>query len=41
LPVVATLLGIVWLGERGSLMQLGGGGLALAGVYWIESGRET
>ena len=41
LPVVATLLGIVWLGERGSLMQLAGGVLALAGVYWIESGRQT
>jgi drug/metabolite transporter (DMT)-like permease len=40
LPVVATILGIVWLGERGSAMQLVGGGLALAGVYWIESGRE-
>ena len=41
LPVVATILGIVWLGERGSLMQIVGGALALAGVYWIESGRQT
>lgn len=41
LPVIATILGIVWLGERGSLMQLVGGVLALAGVYWIESGRQT
>ena len=40
LPVVATILGIVWLGERGSAMELVGGALALAGVYWIESGRE-
>jgi drug/metabolite transporter (DMT)-like permease len=41
LPVIATILGIVWLGERGSLMQVVGGGLALAGVYWIESGRQN
>jgi drug/metabolite transporter (DMT)-like permease len=41
LPVVATILGIVWLGERGSLMQLVGGALALAGLYWIESGRQN
>ena len=41
LPVIATILGILWLGERGSLMQLVGGVLALAGVYWIESGRQT
>jgi len=41
LPVIATILGIIWLGERGSLMQIVGGGLALAGVYWIESGRQT
>jgi drug/metabolite transporter (DMT)-like permease len=39
LPVTATLLGIVWLGEHGSLMQIAGGALALAGVYWVESGR--
>ena len=41
LPVIATILGIIWLGERGSLMQIVGGGLALAGVYWIESGRQS
>lgn len=39
LPVVATILGIVWLGERGSPVQILGGVLALAGVYWVESGR--
>jgi drug/metabolite transporter (DMT)-like permease len=41
LPVVATILGIVFLGERGSLPQILGGVLALAGVYWVESGRES
>jgi len=40
LPVVATILGIVLLGERGSPMQILGGVLALAGVYWVESGRD-
>ena len=40
LPVVATILGIVFLGERGSPMQILGGVLALAGVYWVESGRK-
>lgn len=41
LPVLATILGIVWLGERGSAMQIVGGLLALGGVYWVESGRES
>jgi drug/metabolite transporter (DMT)-like permease len=41
LPVVGTILGIVWLGEHGSFVQVVGGALALAGVYWIESGRQT
>lgn len=41
LPVVATILGIVWLGERGTLMEIAGGALALAGVYWIQPRRET
>jgi len=41
LPVVATILGIVWLGERGSWGQVLGGVLALSGVYWIESGRGS
>ena len=40
LPVLATMLGIVWLGEKGSLMQVTGGALALGGVYVVESGRE-
>jgi drug/metabolite transporter (DMT)-like permease len=39
LPVLATVLGIVWLGEKGSWGQVLGGALALGGVYWIESGR--
>lgn len=39
LPVLATIMSIVWLGERGSWSELAGGGLALAGVYWTESGR--
>jgi len=41
LPVLAVILGILLLGERGSLMQIIGGILALAGVYWVESGRES
>ena len=41
LPVLATLLGIVWLGERGSLLQIVGAVLALFGVYWVESGRTS
>jgi drug/metabolite transporter (DMT)-like permease len=41
LPALATVLGIWWLGERGSPMQLVGGALALGGVYWVESGRES
>lgn len=41
LPVLAVILGILWLGERGSAMQIAGGVLALAGVYWVESGRES
>jgi drug/metabolite transporter (DMT)-like permease len=41
LPVLATFLGIWWLGEHGSAMQIVGGVLALAGVYWVESGRES
>ena len=40
LPVLAVILGIMWLGERGSAMQIVGGILALGGVYWVESGRE-
>jgi len=39
LPVLATVLGILWLGEKGSWSQVLGGVIALGGVYWIESGR--
>ena len=41
LPVLATILGILWLGEKGSWNQVLGGMLALGGVYWIESGRNS
>jgi drug/metabolite transporter (DMT)-like permease len=41
LPVSATVLGILWLGERGSWNQVVGGAIALFGVYWVESGRST
>jgi drug/metabolite transporter (DMT)-like permease len=41
LPVTATVLGIVFLGEPVSPGQIAGGALALAGVYWIESGRAS
>jgi drug/metabolite transporter (DMT)-like permease len=41
LPVLATILGIVTLGEKGSWMQLVGGALALGGVYWTESSRAS
>lgn len=41
LPVLASLLGILTLGERGSWTQILGGALALGGVYWTESGRNT
>ena len=40
LPVLAVILGILLLGERGSPLQIIGGILALGGVYWVESGRE-
>lgn len=39
LPVLATILGILLLGEKGSWMQVIGGVMALGGVYWIESSR--
>jgi drug/metabolite transporter (DMT)-like permease len=41
LPVLASTLGILTLGEKGSWTQVLGGTLALAGVYWTESGRST
>ena len=40
LPMVATVLGIFWLGEKGSWSQVLGSVLALGGLYWIESGRS-
>lgn len=40
LPVTASGLSILFLGERGSWLELVGGLLALAGVYWIESTRH-
>jgi drug/metabolite transporter (DMT)-like permease len=39
LPVLASILGILTLGEKGSWTQGLGGALALGGVYWTESGR--
>ena len=41
LPVIATALGVFWLGERTSWMQVLGGLLALSGVYWVEAGRPS
>ncbi|MBA0086980.1 MAG: EamA family transporter, partial [Acidobacteria bacterium Pan2503] len=41
LPVLATMLGIVWLGEKGSWTQILGAVMSLGGVYWIESGRQA
>jgi drug/metabolite transporter (DMT)-like permease len=41
LPVLATILGILWLGEKGSWSQVLGAGMSLGGVYWIESGRPA
>ena len=41
LPVLATILGIALLGEHGSAMQIVGGALALGGVYWVESSRDS
>jgi drug/metabolite transporter (DMT)-like permease len=40
LPVTASALSILFLGERGSWLELLGGILALLGVYWIESTRN-
>jgi drug/metabolite transporter (DMT)-like permease len=39
LPVSATVLSILFLGERGSWLELLGGALALCGVYYIEAPR--
>jgi drug/metabolite transporter (DMT)-like permease len=41
LPVLASILGILTLGEKGSWTQVLGGALALGGVYWTESGRAV
>lgn len=41
LPVLATTLGILWLGEKGSWSQVLGAVMSLGGVYWIESGRAA
>ena len=41
LPLLATILGILWLGEKGSWFQVLGSVLALGGLYWIESGRSA
>ncbi|HXN24038.1 MAG TPA: EamA family transporter [Candidatus Dormibacteraeota bacterium] len=40
LPVVGTILGIWLLGEKATWNQVLGGGLVLAGIYWVESGRK-
>lgn len=40
LPVSASGLSILFLGERGSYLELVGGLLALLGVYWVESTRN-
>jgi drug/metabolite transporter (DMT)-like permease len=39
--VLASILGILTLGEKGSWTQVLGGALALGGVYWTESGRAV
>jgi drug/metabolite transporter (DMT)-like permease len=41
LPVIATALGVVWLGERTSWVQVCGGILALGGVTWVEAVRSS
>ena len=41
LPVLATILGVWWLGEKASWGQVLGGVMALGGVYWIESSRTA
>jgi drug/metabolite transporter (DMT)-like permease len=41
LPVLASILGILALGEKGSWTEILGGALALGGVYWTESGRTS
>jgi drug/metabolite transporter (DMT)-like permease len=41
LPVSATLLGILFLGERGSWSELFGAALALCGLFLTESARSS
>ena len=41
LPVSASALGVLFLGERGSLLELVGAILALLGVYYIKSTRSS
>jgi len=41
LPVAATILGILFLGERGSLAELLGAALALLGLFLTESARSS
>ena len=41
LPVLATILVILWLGEKGSWTQVLGAFMSFGGVYWIESGRSA
>jgi drug/metabolite transporter (DMT)-like permease len=40
LPISASALGILFLGERGTWLELSGALLALLGLYWIESSRR-
>jgi drug/metabolite transporter (DMT)-like permease len=40
LPVAGTALGIIFLGERGSWLELLGALFALAAVYYVESSRD-
>lgn len=39
LPVTATILGVVWLGEPVTLASMVGAAIVLLGVYCVESGR--
>ena len=39
LPVSATILGILWLGEQGTLGEFLGAAVVLLGVYTVESAR--
>jgi drug/metabolite transporter (DMT)-like permease len=41
LPVAATALGIIFLGERGSWLELLGALFALAAVYYVEAARPS